>query len=184
MKVWSSGRSQNIPTTAFWLQKNEALNKKGLGVITGCPETNISLLLSFELQETISFSALSKVLGSVPVQLLPQGWNSSGFGIHVQLPRLHIIHLTSLHRVSMATAAGLSYHSWMRCYILSECRMVWKIKIHCFATCICMCWFYVTELCSGITGIHSGLSSFEQGHRRWVSDIDEVMAVLKCICTA
>lgn len=135
-------------------------------MITGCPETNISLLLSFELQETISFSALSKVLGSVPVQLLPQGWNSSGFGIHVQLPRLHIIHLTSLHRVSMATAAGLSYHSWMRCYILSECRMVWKIKIHCFATCICMCWFYVTELCSGITGIHSGLSSFEQGHRR------------------
>lgn len=131
----------------------------------------------------MSFSALLKVLGSVPVQLLPQGWNSSGFGIHVQLPRLHIIHLTSLHRVSVATAAGLSDHSWTHCYILFECRIVWRIKMHCFTTCVCMSWLYVTELCSGITGIlpvdRDALNKAREGESLAHSDIDEIMAVFK-----
>lgn len=37
---------------------------------------------------------------------------------------LLVIHLPSLHRVSVATAAGLSYPSWTRCYIPLECCMV------------------------------------------------------------
>lgn len=94
----------------------------------------------------------------------------------------------------MATAAGLSYHSWMHLYILFECCMVCKIKTYCFATCVCMYWFYVTEVCSGTTGIlsvDSGVSYkaretgiFEKKVNLSLADFDEIMAVLKCICTA
>lgn len=51
---------------------------------------------------------------------------------------LLVIHLPSLHRVSMATAAGLSYPSWTQCYIPLECCMLWMMEEHCFATYICM----------------------------------------------
>lgn len=53
---------------------------------------------------------------------------------------LLVIHLPSLHRVGMATAAGLSYLSWMHCYIPFEWCMFWKMEVHCFATYICMYW--------------------------------------------
>lgn len=112
MEVLSSRRSQNIPTTTFWLQKN-CSQKLDSCVITGCPKTNILVLFSFELQkrerERKKLFWRSSKTGSVPVELLPQGWNLSRFGIHDQWPKHHIIHLTSLHRVSMATAAGLPY---------------------------------------------------------------------------
>lgn len=53
---------------------------------------------------------------------------------------LLVIHLPSLHRASMATAAGLSCPSWMHCCIPFEWCMVWKMGgKHCFATYICMC---------------------------------------------
>lgn len=53
---------------------------------------------------------------------------------------LLVIHLPSLHRVSMATAAGLSYPSWTHCYIPFQWCMIWKMEKHCFATYICMYW--------------------------------------------
>lgn len=55
---------------------------------------------------------------------------------------LLVIHLPLLHRVSMATAAGLSFYSWMTCCIPFEWCKVWKMEIHYFATYICMYWFY------------------------------------------
>lgn len=86
------------------------------------------------------FSAILEVLGSLWWSFCHMDVTLVDLILMTSDQGLLVIHLPSLHRVGMATAAGLSYLSWMHCYIPFEWCMFWKMEVHCFATYICMYW--------------------------------------------